>query len=98
MPNPARCKGQMASSAAASLRGNDAFYASLRRARWARALVFGGLSVGPKKMLVFHRRAKKQHDAPHGSLLSTHDVGREPPQVCRRSAAAQETASQWPAA
>ena len=38
------------------------------------------------------RRAKKKLDAPHGSLLSTHDVGREPPQVCCRSAAAREAA------
>ena len=56
----------------------------------------GGLSVGWKIVRFWQGRAKKGLDAPHGSLLPTHDVGREPPRVCRRAAAAREAASHGP--
>jgi hypothetical protein len=54
-------------------------YASPRRARWARALVFGRTISGLKKIVSFHAATKSSSYAPQGSLLPAHDVGREPP-------------------
>ena len=51
---------------------------------------------GQKSMLVFGKAAKKGARRAARQPATAHDVGREPPRVCRRSAAAQETASHGP--